>query len=44
MDIGFISGGSGIRELVNLTREQLSVLVQTSDAGEFGYTIRIGFC
>lgn len=28
MDIGFISGGSGIRELVNLTREQLSVLVQ----------------
>lgn len=28
LEIGFISGGSGIHELVDMTREQLSVLVQ----------------
>jgi len=28
MDIGFISGGSGIRELVGMSREQLTILVQ----------------
>lgn len=28
MDIGFISGGSGIQELVDMSREQISVLVQ----------------
>lgn len=28
LEIGFISGGSGIRELVDMKREQLSILVQ----------------
>ena len=28
LDIGFISGGSGIKELVDMTREQISILVQ----------------
>jgi flagellar biosynthesis protein FlhG len=28
LDVGFISGGSGIRELVDMSREQISMLVQ----------------
>jgi len=28
MDVGFISGGSGIRELVGMTRSQITILVQ----------------